>query len=644
MLALSRSHYPELPPPEELDSDALSGENLREQMVIAYLPIVRGFLVPAICYYAIITVAHFFYETWENFLTLGGISLLTAIIAFGLRNVWLARRIDFRALEAASLTMNLLIYMNIVSFLSIHFEPTKLVYFVLLIMVCSTSGVSFRVVVLGGVVSIVTMLWMANRAGGDIFLQFAFIGLAGAFAAIGMAMLMRGAILRAVRARVTADALRRRAERQADFDALTGLPNRRNFFATLEQLMASPAAGTYVGIIDLDGFKPVNDLYGHAVGDDLLVEVSRRIRRACPPDYMVARLGGDEFALAITRPLSEDALMHLGTAICEALRRPFTISDIPIAISGSIGFAHYPTNGVTARQIYERADHALYCAKRATRGDVVIFTERHEAEMSDCGRIEQTLRNADLVRELCTVFQPQYDILKGSISGFEALARWNSPTLGLVNPGLFIAAAERTGMIERVTGILLEKALAAAVTWPEGITLSFNLSPLDLVSARSITNVMRIVRESGIAPERMTFEITESVVVSDFERARDSLVALADMGCKIALDDFGAGYSSFGYIHRFPLHRIKTDRCFVTRLAEDNVVGLNILRAIAELCANLGVECLAEGIETEEELRSVQSAGIRFVQGYLHGRPMGAAEAAELIAARGEGEILAAAG
>lgn len=248
------------------------------------------------------------------------------------------------------------------------------------------------------------------------------------------------------------------------------------------------------------------------------------------------------------------------------------------------------------------------------------------------------------MKELYLDFQPQFDILTERTSGFEALARWASPTLGTVNPGLFIAAAERTGMIERITGILLQKAIAAALTWPPKVSLSFNLSPVDLVSPRSIANVTRIVRESGIAPERLTFEITETMVMSDFECARESLVALADMGCRIALDDFGSGYSSFAYIHRFPLHRLKTDRCFVTQLADESASGFGILLAIAELCANLGLECLAEGVETEEEMRSVRQAGVRFVQGYLYGRPMNAAAAAAHAAAQHDRTALSATG
>lgn len=626
----------------DADTVELAPEAIHEATARTFAPIIRGFLVPVFIFYLFISVAHVVLRAPADGALLFSLSASTAAVAFFFRKSLRLKDVSFFRLELIGAIVLMLIYLNTCAVLYVDFHPANLLYFLLLMMLASTVGISIRVVAGVSAITLATMLALAYALGRETFFYYSFVSIAGAFSAVGLAILMRGAILKAVRSRLLAEQLRERAERQADFDALSGLPNRRSYFANLEQMIAAPGASVYVGIIDLDGFKPVNDLYGHAVGDDLLVEVAARIRNTCPPAYLVARLGGDEFALGIDRPLSHDSLTHLGAALCEALRRPFTISGISIAISGSIGFAHFPTNGTTAREIYERADHALYCAKRATRGDVVIFTDRHEAEMTDYGLIEQTLRNADLVKELYLDFQPQFDILAQRTSGFEALARWASPTLGTVDPGQFIAAAERTGMIERVTGILLQKALAAAVTWPSDISLSFNLSPVDLVSPRSIANVTRIVRESGISPERLTFEITETMVMSDFECARESLVALANMGCRIALDDFGSGYSSFAYIHRFPLHRIKADRCFVTQLADDSASGFGVLLAIAELCANLGLECLAEGVETEEEMRLVRQAGVRFVQGYLYGRPMNAAAAAVHAAARHDQTALSA--
>lgn len=626
--------------PAEL-RDVSSGA-LRQAMARAFQPIIRGFMLPVSLFYLVVIIPNFMLSAFDRALRLSALSAMTAVIALGLYWVLRRRAVGFRGLELMGATALLLIYANCVNVLLIDFQPLNLIYVLLLCLLAGSVAITNRLIIGMAVLTLATVLGSAYVMGEAVLLRFSFLTIAAGFATIGMAVLVRGAIFGSVRDRLVADRLRERAEHQADYDALTGLPNRRHFFAAVEELVSDESRrkhGARVGIVDLDGFKPVNDLYGHAVGDDLLVEVARRIRNSCPPDCLVARLGGDEFALLVSRPLAEDGLIALGETICEALRQPFLIADIGISISGSIGFARCPESGQTVRQLYERADHALYHAKRLTRGDVVVFSAAHEAEMSDIGRIEQTLRSADLPRELFVAFQPQVDVPAGRRTvSFEALARWDSPVLGKVNPGLFIAAAERTGLIERVTSILLEKSLSAAVTWPETISLSFNLSTLDLVSARSIGNICRIVRDSGIEPGRLTFEITETAVMTDFERARDSLKVLAGMGCRIALDDFGSGYSSFAYIHRFPLHRIKTDRSFVTRLAEDDVVGHKILRAIADLCANLGLDCLAEGVETEEELRILQAAGIRYFQGYLFGRPMSAADAAERLAGENKDE------
>ncbi|MBW8284699.1 MAG: diguanylate cyclase, partial [Rhizobium sp.] len=462
---------------------------IHDEMARAFQPIIRSFLVPVFFFYLFIGIPHLLLRAPADAALLFSLSASTAAIALYLRRSLRLEEASFARLELIGAGVLLLIYLNTCAVLYVDFHPSNLIYFLLLMMLASTVGISNRVVAGVSVITLVTMLSLAYLLGRDPFFYFSFVSLAGAFSTIGLAVLMRGAITKAVCSRLLADRLRERAERQADFDALTGLPNRRNFFATLEQLIgddAAPGSGLQVAIIDLDGFKPVNDLYGHAVGDDLLIEVGRRIRHACPPDHLVARLGGDEFALAIGRPLTEDGLIGLGSAICEALRRPFVVSGVDISISASVGFARYPENGQTVRQIYERADHALYRAKRQTRGDVVIFSERHEAEMNDLGRIEQALRACDLVKELSLAFQPQFDLMRQRISGFEALARWESASLGKIRPDLLIAAAERTGLMERVTGVLLEKALAAAATWPKEISLSFNLSVVDLVSSRSI--------------------------------------------------------------------------------------------------------------------------------------------------------------
>lgn len=608
---------------------------LQRGIAETFVPIIRGFLLPAMVYYTLIAVAHFFRETGVDRIVLTALTIATIALAlFLLRS--LRGDISYGKLELISLSMHLTMYVNTVAYLSVHLEAQKLVYFILLILVISTSAVSARVIIFGSALSLATMIWLAQKAGPDILLQYAFIGLAGGFAALGIAWLMRTAILKAVAARMIADDLRHKAEILADFDTLTGLPSRHSFFNSLNRDLTHAIAtksGFHMGILDLDGFKPVNDIYGHVTGDRLLIQVAERLRAALPDDCFIARLGGDEFALIVPDTPLRSEVLDLGEQLCSAMRDPFTVDRLSITISASAGFAHFPTHGNTPNQLYERADHALYRAKREARGDVVIFSTRHEAEMKDVGRIDQTLRNCDLMKEMSLVYQPQIDINTGRTIGFEALARWNSPTLGSVSPSTFIPAAERSGLIERMTSILLQKALSTAATWPHNIKLSFNLSAIDLVSPRSINNVVHIVRDSDIAPNRVIFEITETSVMSDFDRARDSLELLAGMGCLIALDDFGSGYSSFGYINRFPLHKLKTDRHFVLRLREDDGVGGNILRAIADLSLSLGIECLAEGVESDFDLEAVRAAGIHQVQGYYFGRPMAGLDAMNYLQA-----------
>jgi len=598
---------------------------LQQAVAEAFRPIIRGSMLPVAIFFALVIIPNFFFSAPWNAVKLSILSAATVCAALFFRRLLRAREVSFRRLELSGAVMLLLVYANFCNVLYVDFHAPNLTYFLLLFTITAAMAISVRLIVAVSMLTLATTLGAAYLMGPLTLSYYCFASMAAAFAAGGMAVMTRGAIMRAARARLLAERLRERAQIQADYDSLTGLPNRRHFFSALEAAIGAGGA-VHVGVIDLDGFKPVNDLYGHAIGDELLIDVAKRIRAVCPQGDLVARLGGDEFSLSIERPLDNGALTALGNEICERLRDPFLISGICVSISASIGFANYPAHAQTLRQIYERADHALYRAKRDCRGHVMLFRPEYEAEMRDLGRLEQTLRTADLPRELFVVYQPQHDLMTGQTAGFEALARWKSPVLGNVSPGDFIPAAERSGLIERMTGIVLQKALAAAATWPAHISLSVNLSGLDLVSERSIANIVHIVRGSGIDPQRLTFEITETAMMDDFDRARASLATLAALGSRIALDDFGSGYSSFAYIHRFPLHRIKTDRSFVTRLHEDEAIGRNIVRAIAELCANLGVECLAEGIETEDELRAVRETGVRYIQGYYFGRPMQAFE------------------
>lgn len=601
-------------------TDALA---LEQEIARAIHPILSNALVPLAAYFACIIPFYYLIETEFGFRVLAPISAATAALLLLARFRWFSDYKSIGQLELISLFVGFLIYGNIIAFLHFHPEPSRLSYFILCMICIVTMSATLRTVLFGSAISLATMVWMASGFGPDILEQFAMLAIAAAFTGTGMVILMRAAVKGAVKSRMLAEALRIKAQDLAHQDPLTGLPNRRIFFQVFEELVSAsgPDRPFALAIIDLDGFKPINDLYGHQTGDHLLVTVGDRLRDLLSGERMLARLGGDEFSILITRPLSDDELQALGRAAIAALQRPFQLDGHELSISASVGFARFPANGRSVNEIYERADHALYSAKSYSRGDAVIFSDRHEREISDVGRVEQALRSSDLARELTVVFQPQLDIAEQRVVGFEALARWNSAALGAVPPSIFVTAAERCGMIGALTEILVRKTLEAMETIPSNIRVAINLSARDIVSERATNRIAEIVRASGIAPQRIEFEITETAIMADFETACASLAMLSGMGCRIALDDFGSGYSSFGYIHRFPLNKIKIDRSFVAGL-DDGPVGHDVIRAIVDLCRNLGFDCLVEGIETPEQLHSVRASGARYAQGYYFSRPM----------------------
>lgn len=412
--------------------------------------------------------------------------------------------------------------------------------------------------------------------------------------------------------------------RLANLDSLTDLPNRRSFLAELEDRTRtgadSAAAPFSVGLLDLDGFKPVNDVYGHPVGDRLLVEVGKRLQEI-GDGHFVARLGGDEFGLIFDGDYSEEALIAIGRSYCDAVSVPFQIGDFSARISGSIGFSTFSESARTPSRLFERADYALYYAKGNARGRAVVFTDDHETQIKQFSRIEQALRTADLEREISVAFQPIVDVRTGATSGFESLARWQSPILGKVRPEAFVRAAENSNAIVELTRTLLKKTLAVASEWPGDHFVSFNLSAFDVAASETARDLVRIVRKSGFPPERLCFEITETAVMQDFEQASKSLKLFKAMGIRIALDDFGTGYSSLGYVQKLPLDRIKIDRSFISDLEREGRTTM-VLKTIFDLCRNLDVDCIVEGVETAAQLEILSAMGCRSVQGYFFARPM----------------------
>jgi diguanylate cyclase (GGDEF)-like protein len=416
--------------------------------------------------------------------------------------------------------------------------------------------------------------------------------------------------------------------RLANLDSLTELPNRRRFFAELSSAFSGAErrrVRVAVGIIDLDGFKPINDNYGHSVGDRVLIEAGRRIREVCegfgPQRVEFARLGGDEFGLVVCGDPEDDDLMRLGQRIGEQVKLPYQLDTAHTGLSCSIGFALFPSSATSAEALYECADYSLYHAKRHLRGRTVIFSSELEAEIRSRGVIENLLRTADFSTEMDLVFQPIVDAMSEHTAGFEVLARWHSSRLGLVSPADFIPAAERIGLIRPLTQALLVRALATARTWPDHIRLSFNLSAHDVCAAEGILPLISIIEKSGLPPHRIDFEITETAVTFDFVRAQQSIATLKAMGCGISLDDFGTGYSSLSHVHRLPLDKIKIDRSFVADINE-NPVSHKIIKSLAGLCDDMEIACVAEGVETRAQLDSLRRLGCDFIQGYYFAKPM----------------------
>ncbi len=421
----------------------------------------------------------------------------------------------------------------------------------------------------------------------------------------------------------------------ANMDSLTSLPNRRSFFSQLGELTSRQDSlkhqTTIVGLLDLDGFKRVNDVFGHPTGDDLLVKTSERLHNILGEDIVLARLGGDEFGLIINKAEDVKNVIGVGEKICEAMRLPFKLREGSVQITATIGFVEYPTMGEDSKTLFERADYALCYSKQNSKGKPVIFSSDHETIIREVSSIEHQLHEADLNKELSIMFQPIVDMHSGKTKGFEALARWNNPILGYVRPDIFIRSAEQMGTVSKLTSILLSKALKLACEWPDELYMSFNLSIHDLSSPQTVLNIINIVEKSNFPNDRIVFEVTETAVMHDFEKANEALHMLKLLGAEIALDDFGTGYSSLSYVQRMPIDRLKIDRSFINEIDTDKNTR-NIVRTIIDLCNNLDLYCIVEGVETEDQLAALEQVGGRYIQGYYYSRPLVPEDALDYLA------------
>ena len=415
-------------------------------------------------------------------------------------------------------------------------------------------------------------------------------------------------------------------------DSLTGLPNRASFLDHLNKTLdhaAKTGEQFAVMCLDLDRFKEANDVYGHLVGDGLLREAARRLQAAAD-DAFIARIGGDEFMLVVSDETPETTAGELGDRLIEAFSSNFEVDGHQIQVGLSIGVAVFPTDGTHVKTLIANADAALYQAKSEVRGSVRFFEEKLGSRLRERRELQTDLRKALESGGLSLHYQPQKTIAGGKVVGLEALARWNCPKRGMVSPEIFIPIAEQSSQIITLGEWILREACKEAASWKEPLRVAVNISPIQFHHGDLPNLVHTVLLETGLKPERLELEITEGVLIDDFARAVSILRKLKSLGIHIALDDFGSGYSSLSYLHAFPFEKIKIDRVFVGDL-EHNHHSMAIVRAIITLGHNLNIPILAEGVETESQLKFLAQEGCDEVQGYLTGRPYPIETYAEMV-------------
>ena len=424
-----------------------------------------------------------------------------------------------------------------------------------------------------------------------------------------------------------------RIRHMAHHDALTGLPNRRMFVDRLHQVLArSKRDGTTVAVLclDLDRFKHVNDLGGHAAGDELLRQVARRLNDSIRTEDTAARLGGDEFAVIQVGVAHPDGPGIMAERLVKAISKPFELGSQQTMIGTSVGIALYPGDGEEGEDLVRAADTALYRAKEAGRGTFRFFEAEMDIRLQDRRMLERDLRQALAGEQLKVHYQPLADCGGGNIVGFEALVRWNHPERGPISPAQFIPLAEECGLIMPLGAWVMRRACADAATWPGDKLVAVNLSPAQFRHADLAKEILNILKETGLAPSRLELEVTESLLIDDPDRVLATLMTLKDAGVRISLDDFGTGYSSLSYLQRFPFDKIKIDRSFVSQM-EKNADSMSIIRAVIALGKSLRIKITAEGVETEAQLGLLQQENCDLVQGYLLGKPMAKEDLGKLL-------------
>ena len=433
----------------------------------------------------------------------------------------------------------------------------------------------------------------------------------------------------------------RHANHVETHDALTDLPNRQFLLASLvKALAAASSAGFRLALllVDLDQFKNINEGLGHSVGDKLLQQFADRLRSMIRENDTLVRLGGDEFVVVVAGWEAESIPAHMAQRILDAASLPFLIDGDELHLTCSVGISLYPLDGVTSDTLMQHADAALYEAKASGRNAYRFFTQEMNERVGERVRLESRLRRALAENQLQLYYQPQYRLIDGKLVGVEALLRWHDPDDGYIAPSRFIPIAEECGLIKPIGAWVLKEACHQAVAWQRQglppVVMAVNLSIVQLVATNVVDNVRAMLEESGLAPEWLELEITESMLMSDTERTIGNLANIRRLGVKVAIDDFGTGYSSFAYLKKLPLDKLKIDKSFIDDISSD-ASSRAIVQAIIAVAESLGLTAIAEGVESEDQSRLLKEYGCDLIQGYLHSPAVPAENIVRLLLADG---------
>jgi len=423
------------------------------------------------------------------------------------------------------------------------------------------------------------------------------------------------------------------AQRLARHDALTGLPNRRRFLEEFNSRVSNIAEGERCAmfVLDLDYFKPINDLYGHRLGDEVLRVVAQRLIAIVEDNGVVARLGGDEFGIVMTVGQDDELPLSVARRIVHDIPRPITLASLSLEVGTSVGVSLYDqrqtASGMTTHGegspveiVLRQADMAMYRAKTEGRGGYRFFDSGMDERLQQRVRLEREIKGAIERGEIVPFYQALVNLHTQETIGYELLARWQHPTLSLIEPEAFIPIAEDTGAIGALTDSMLTQGVRDARNWPAHIHLSVNLSPRQFADPLLAQRIMAILAEAGFPPQRLEIEITETAVVKRLDEAKITLKSLRNLGVRIALDDFGTGYSGLHHLRELQLDTIKIDQSFVTDMLKD-AEDEKLVEAIVSLGRVLGLSTTAEGIETKDVLDKLIALGCDTGQGFLFGRP-----------------------